>query len=360
MRNKILIILLVLSNYGALSQTRSYLTKFNSVLGAEYSIGYSKKRIDSKSKRNNAHHFLEIGYFINANNLLGNKDISYKIIQNIIRSSTKKNGEYTWIVTDISPNDRNFSQKGKEFMLFEGYMFRYIAEFQYLYPEKVLDNPTFVKDIFFKWYERSKRSHKDVSSLFGLRLHIGSHWATVASYLTKLDPENASLYNAVLSEFDSQLRKSLELLKINGEECYIWNSTYPDKFVNNLRKRNIKPQVQDVSHGNHIIQYVLDSYSLGLGTWGKKDLERFRNTLKYIIWRNKEKPSDFVDGTFSNGSHTGWKQSDGWMKLMVFFNDKELYNIYNNYYSRNSEKISKHFPDIQYFAEMAQFEKNAR
>src|SRR5699024_6634937 len=236
------------------SQTQDYLFKFNDVLNAKYSIGYSKKRIDSKSKRNNAHHFLEIGYFINANNLLGNKDISYEIIQNIIKSSTKKNGEYSWIVTDISPNDRNFSQKGKEFMLFEGYMFRYIAEFQYLYPNKILEDPSFVKEIFFKWYEKSNNSHGDASSLFGLRLHIESHWATVASYLTKLDPENASIYKGVIRKFDDQLRKSLKLIKINGKECYIWNSTYPDKFVNNLRKRNIEPRVQDVSHGNHIVK----------------------------------------------------------------------------------------------------------
>src|SRR5699024_6709323 len=153
MRNNILIFLFLTLSYGAFSQTTNYLNEFNNVLNAEYSIGYSKKRIASKSIRNNAHHFLEIGYFINANNLLGNKDISYEIIQNIIRSSIKKNGEYNWIVTAISPNDRNFSQKGKEFMLFEGYMFRYIAEFQYLYPEKTLENPSFVKENFLKWYE---------------------------------------------------------------------------------------------------------------------------------------------------------------------------------------------------------------
>lgn len=356
MKSKILILFCFFS-LKICSQSLDYGSEFSKVFEADYSVGYSEKRISAKSKRNNAHHFLEIGYFINANNIMGNKENSYEIIQNIINSVPQN--QYKWIVTSISRNDRNYGQKGKEFMLFEGYMFRYIAEFQYRFPDMALKDPNFVRNVFSKWYKESQGRHGDASSLYGLRLHIGSHWATVASYLSKMDPENQQMYKTFIDTYDAQLKKSLKIIEVNGKECYVWNSTYADSFVNNLKNRKKEIHVQDVSHGNHVVQYVIDSYELGSDTWTKRDLELFANTLKEIIWKDKSRPSDYVDGTFSDGgSKTGWKQSDGWMKLMLVLGDSELFDIYDAYYRANTKQVNTNYPNIQYFAIMALYQQN--
>jgi len=360
MRNKtnILFIIIVLFGLNVNGQSIDYLDEFNKVLNSNYSTGYSEKRINAKSKSGNAIFFLETNYFINANNIQGNKEVSRKIIQNIIDSSSiDAENRYTWLVTDVSPENKNFSQKGKEFLLYEGYVFRYIAEFQYRYPEATLSDKHFVKKVFFKWKKRSSMNHGDMSSLYGVRFHIGSHWATVATYLTKTDSENKELYQSFIDEYDKQLKKSLKVVKIDGAECYVWNSTYQEKYTNLLNRRSNEDYIiQDVSHGNHIVQYVIDSYNLGSDVWKKKDLERFANTLKYIIWKDKNKPADRVDGSFSNAM--GWKQSDGWMKLMVILNDKELFEIYDSFYKNNSNKVDKFYPNLQYFANMAIYQKN--
>lgn len=343
----------------ASAQQVSYLSQLNKTLKSEYSTDYSEKRISSKSKRANSIFFLEIGYFINSNNIVGNKDISYDIIENIIQSSPKNGNQYKWTVKDVSSTSQNYSQKGKEFMLYEGYMFRYIAEFQYKYPDKKLSDPDFVKDTFFKWYNQSKKQFGDASTLYGQRLHIGSHWATVAAYLSKIDSKNKKQYSSFVDAYDKQLKKALKIVNVNGKECYTWNATYSESFTNLLKKKKKETLVQDVSHGNHVVQYVIDSYNLGSDMWTKKDLERFANTLKYLIWKNESAPSDLVDGTSSKDKHakgTGWKQSDGWMKLMVALNDKKLYEIYDAFYKKESSKVNKFYPNIQYFAVMSLYQ----
>src|SRR5690554_907842 len=360
MRYKIISVILILLIRGkSYSQDIDYLSEFNKVLNSEYSVGYSKKRIESKSKRGNSINFLELGYYINSNNIILNKDNSYVVIQNIISSSLRSSDLYKWIVTSVSESHSNYSEKGKEFMLYEGYLFRYIAEFQYYFPNIPLKDFYFSKKNFNKWYDRSIARHNDASSLFGLRLHIGSHWATIALYLIELDPQNKELYKSFIDKYDSQLKKSLEIIKVDNNECYVWNSTYPEKFVNNLKNRNIGEIVQDVSHGSHIVQYVIDSYKLGSEVWTETDLRRFANTLKYIIWQDRLNPSDNVDGTYKTGiSTSGWKQSDGWMKLINVLNDKELFDIYDAFYKNNINNINKNYPYIQFFANMAIFQSN--
>lgn len=348
---------LVISITKGYSQKINYKAEFDNVLHSEYSVGYSYNRILAKAHRNNSHHFLEIGYFINANNILGNTEISFEIIQSLIKSAKKSNdGYYRWNAK-INSNDRNYSQNGKEFMLFEGYLFRYIAEFMYYNQQLVFEDPQFIRNVFLKWYSHSIELHEDNSSFYGLRLHIGSHWATVAMYLTKLDPANISIYESYLNQYNKQLRESLNVVMYNNIECYVWNSTYISNPVNNIKNRNIKPQVQDVSHGNHIVQYVFDAYRLDIGGWTEKDLLRFLNTLKEVIWNDEKKPSDYVDGSYNHSNiKTGWKQSDGWMKLMLHFKNYALYEHYDSYYSNNKKKVNTHYPNIQYFAIMAKFD----
>ncbi len=337
------------------AQKANYLKKFESVLASDYSIDYSTSRIVSKSKTGNAIHFFELGYFINSNTILENFNYNDDVINNILSKAHKGIAEYEWIVTDVSKQSQNYSMKGKEFILYEGYLFRYIAEYLYKNPNSKVSDKDLVKKTFFKWYNKSLTENGDASLLYGIRLHMGSHWATVALYLTKLDPENISIYKKFIDEYNLQLKNNLKLIPVEKKHCYIWNSTYSNAFSNILKKRKKEVVVQDVSHGNHVVQYVIDSYNLEYGFWSKEDLNFFKNTLTSLIWKNKNKPADFVDGSFSKSNGMGWKQSDGWMKLMNVLKDKELYVIYNDYYKTNGTKIDKFYPNIQFYANMHTF-----
>lgn len=339
------------------SQNINYKTKFDSVICDNYYTDYSIKRIMAKSKGGNAIHFFELSYFVNANTMVNNFAYNDQVIQNIINSADYENNSYKWIVTDVDSKSQNYIMKGKEFILYEGYLFRYIAEYLYKNPNSRISDRNIVKKTFFKWYNKSVKENGDASLLYGIRLHMGTHWATVASYLLKSDPENAKIYSDFIDMFNRQLRHNLKIVNINGESCYIWNSSYDEAFSNILKVRKKETVIQDVSHGNHIIQYVIDSYSLGYKYWTTTDLRCFSSTLKNIIWKNPEIPTDNVDGTFSPPS-MGWKQSDGWMKLMNVNHDITLYNIYNSYYRKNANKIDKFYPNIQFYANMQVFLKN--
>lgn len=359
MKNTVIIFCLVLF-FGDLYGQTNYRQKYNETL-LNSKVDGNIGSIKMLSLNKNVLAFMEIGYFINGHNISANYAHIDGVINNVISVGKEKRGtNYKWIVTKVAPSNGNYSMKGKEFILFEGYLFRYIAQYQYLNPTNKISDPDFVKNIFLKWYNRSMEQNGDASTLYGIRLHMGSHWATVAAYLTKLDPKNQALYKSFVSIYDEQLKKSLKVVIHEGKECYVWNSTYKDGFTNVLKKRKKEVAIQDVSHGNHIVQYVVDAYNLGFDSWTKKDLERFANTLKYLIWNNKSKPSDYVDGTYSNTSGIkgmGWKQSDGWMKLMVVLKDRELFTIYDNFYKKNSSKINKFYPNLQYFANMALYQK---
>ncbi|MDM1527396.1 hypothetical protein HX091_15880 [Myroides odoratimimus] len=315
----------------------------------------------AKSISGNSSFFLELGYFINTMTL--NKDFITNdlIINNIISSSTIYQGTNLWRILEISDKSVNHNLKGKEFMLFEGYLMRYISQYLYINKESnVIDKKIAIKT-FFKWYYRSVEMYGDASLLFGSRLHMASHWATIAVYSLDIANEKEKVVlEDFIKEFDLQVRDNLKTVYVNEHECYIWNSTYYSQFTKLLKERKKDIKLQDVSHGNHIIQYVLDCYELGLKSWLIDDLRVFRNTLKYIIWQNPNRAKDFLYYSDNRELGTGWKQSDGWMKLMIVLKDNELYDIYNSFYKNNSIKIDKNYPNIQFYINMVKFRENSK
>src|SRR5690606_16935261 len=136
-------------------------------------------------------------------------------------------------------------------------------------------------------------------------------------------------------------------------EYYAWNSNYPDRFTKSLKANLHNPShIQDVTHGNHELNYIITAVNLQTGTWNKKDLERFSNTIKYSVWNeNSLSFSDYVDGTNSSSKelkNTGWKQSDGWMKLIDY--DPDLLHIYSEYFQKNTKMIQHSSLGLQYIA----------
>lgn len=333
----------------------------NSITSIQSDYYYGKMYKNAES--GNAMRFLEVGYFVNSINEFykrtGNTQYLYhnkNIIQKLRNSSQTLAKGNKWIVNFARKSDTNYGMLNKEFILYEGYLFRYLA--QYIYITKQIgqeysEGLQFVKENYEKWAERNITKYGDMGEMYGLRLHMGSHWATVALYLYKITGE--SKYKDFYDSFNKQLKLALKTTVIKGSTCYIWNSTYPTRFNNLLNQKNRKYPIekQDVSHGNHIVQFIIDSYQCKMGGWNINDVTKMCNTLKFIIWANPSNPSDNVDGSINNSKllhNTGWKQTDGWMKLIQF--DSNLRSIYDEYYRDNDFKVNKFNPFPQFYVNM--------
>lgn len=350
------------------------------VVGQEYNKEYFKRKYDTiisgnsepslnrmieYTNSNNSYHFMALGYFFNANNLMykETKDTKYlnynlEVLNSLIFDKNSK-GNYVlnkWPIK-VAQKHMSASYNDQESLVYEGYFFRYLAEFydiiisQDLFGDRQQEIKQALEYAFNKWSEPSMKNFGDYSSVQHLRLHIGSHWATVAMYLNKHTKKKE--YLAFYTAFNSQVKKALKRQSKSGNICYVWNSTYPERFNLALRRRSsYDPVLQDVSHGNHVVQFILDSYNLGYGRWGKNDIQYLSNTVKYLLWQPKTKSfADMVDGTRSIDKTfvgEGWKQSDGWMKLVFF--DNSLKDIYQAFYKENEERITSKFQSLQTLA----------
>jgi len=365
-----------------MSQDINFSSKFNSVLnsGKYYN---SKINIRSYSKGGNAQNFLLLGYYLNSNDIMfkSTGNISYLKNNEEVINAIKKSGlqvdenvskkEYKW-QAKIKSGQSNYSMNNQEFMLYEGYILRYIAEYYFLLKKNqnklnLVADVDFLRTNFFKWYDFSLSNYDDDSSLQSLRTHMGSHWATLAMYLYLLDnnEKNKTIYKSVYTRFSNSLAKNLKLVDMQNEKGYVWNSTWDTPFTNYLvdkrKLRKERSEIQDVSHGNHIVQFIIDSYELGLNSWTLKDIQYFSNTLKLKIWNASSLTfSDNVDGSPLIGKYkgSGWKQSDGWMKLMMY--DQDLYPIYKRFYLKNARIIDGSSLNLQFYSNFVEFETKYR
>ncbi|WP_334126839.1 hypothetical protein, partial [Empedobacter brevis] len=202
---------------------------------------------------------------------------------------------------------------------------------------------------FKKWKDRSFEKYDDYSLLFHQRLHTGANWGIVAMYLKKYDNKNSKMYSTYINQFDDQLEKALILKTEGGKKYYTWNSTYPEKFCKGLIKiKNYKPVIQDVSHGNHVVLYLLKAKELNNTNWKDFNFTYLSNTLKLKILKD-DYISDNVDGTNTNDknlSGSGWKISDGWLKLI--YKDKTLSPLFQSSLSNYQNKINGSFLESQF------------
>lgn len=354
------------------SLSKNYGQNFN----AKY-LNNIKKASETAGKRassGNSYYFMEISNYINANNIMysSTKNKQYlnynsniiKQIYNTGKVGNKGNSTTPKWVAKFNANSNHHDKhlNNQEVPLYEGYLSRYIAEYCYLLKENGLSNTSefrnsldLVKGTFDKWFKKSLESKKDLSLLFRSRIHMGAQWASTALYLYKLT--NEAEYLNFINDFNSQLRVNLKVKNVNGNNCYIWNSTYDKSQVKGVQRSFSLSQVQDVSHGNHVVQYIIDSYKLKLGQWQMSDLNKLANTFKYLIWNPTSKTfSDNVDGSNSVESGikgSGWKTSDGWLKLIEY--DKELGVIYTKFYNKNPKLIDNSFLNLQTYSVLSSF-----
>lgn len=342
--------------------------KFQNVIESEDNYNTLDKLL-RRSRNNNVLNFMELSYSFNANTLMytKTKDIKYieignELVSNVFNVKENKNRFDSKKWRFSSTTSRHAHLVGKEVFLFEGYLLRYIAEYLFVTKDIQKDSYLFksalenLESRFIYWHKESQKKFKDNSDLLGVRVHMGAQKASLALFLYKMSnsEQNRNIYKSFYDEYNKGLKQNLRIVKENNYECYIWNSTWDNAIANqvsDLKRNNKYPtKIQDVSHGNHVIQFMIDSYILEEGAWDKRDLERVVNTLKFKI-SNDGGFADNVDGSASKDSsvkNTGWKQSDGWMKLIKY--DKALVKIYESFYDSNKSKIDNSMWNLQFYA----------
>lgn len=293
-------------------------------------------------------------------NLIDNLIKSSRVSKSISKSVYKqKDGYRGWIVS--SANKQNKATIKKETPLFESYSFFYVTEFLYLLKEsgwidqsetnKLWWDTTvrFIEEnVWTKWRTRSYNANKVYNGTFlRNRTHMGAHWAGIALYLYEItNRDDIKIQTtSLIQQYDKLLKRNLKLR--NGG--YVWNSTYDDVYGTDAKYSNVDI-IQDVSHGNHVISYVVAAHELGNKNWSEKDIFRFCKTITEIVY-NKDKNLFFdnVDGS-NDKSRPGWGNfiADGWIKLAEY--DPEVYVIMRRF--QNSGMLRKYAQEFQFKAYM--------
>lgn len=266
-------------------------------------------------------------------NVIGSAEVSSAIPGNIYKI---KDDYLGWI---SKTPDRAYNNEAQ---LFESYIFQYIVKCLYqlkesgwvsISPERTqwYNNVLFFteKNIWEKWMSRSIRQSGLPYRIFlGIRTHMAAHWAGIALVLEQLsqNSEIKKQCRELYTAYDTLLKRNLQPNPAHPT-AYLWNCTWDDNDNIQARKDS-KAIIQDVSHGNHVISYIITALEMGSPNWTREDINKFINTVKYVIYdRQKHIFSDLVDGTPSLITPgRGNFQADGWLKLGRY--DRDLQNLY--------------------------------
>lgn len=344
-------------------QTNLWQRKFDSALYYQDNVN-NLKNLLYNSKKGNSFLFMNLSYPVDglltmfkATNDKRYLEICHSIIKNVINSSdsVRIGHENVFIWKADSTDQRNKNVEGKEVILFEGYLIRYFAEYCYIL--STIDNGfkegfefdkihAFVVDEFLKWYYRSIQQFGNASLLETTRTHMGSHWAAIANYLYQIenDKKRKGIFFNVFTKYNEALKKNLKIkTQGSGNQYYVWNSTWDSS----VKSGSV---VQDISHGNQVVRYILDCYEIDSTFWKRADIDRFIKTLKLKILSSTNLP-DNVDGSSSNDRYlinSGWRLSDGWMRLMFY--DKTLFNDFLTLYLRKKQMINRSSFNLEFYS----------
>jgi hypothetical protein len=282
------------------------------------------------------------------NNIINSSEISKDIPNN---QYSRKDHYKGWV------SRKDNVTKNLEEVEYEGYLFSYIIQFMYIlkdngwvhksHKNKHWWNQTLAfieKNIWEKWYDRSKRIyHKPYREFLRVRTHMGARWAAFAIYLHVItsNPDIKKHTETLVKQYNLLLKRNL---KVVGDR-YVWHSTY-DNVAGTDAGGSSKNNVQDVSHGNHVISYIVAAYELGNPDWNLDDIHKLCNTLKYIYDKSSNSFADNVDGSSGNGR--GNFVEDGWIKLGRY-NDK-VQDIFERF--QKSHTCKRYNPGLEYLANL--------
>lgn len=260
----------------------------------------------------------------------------------------------------------NLGRHLEEYPLYESYLFRYLAKAVYLIKnsktaqknssllarsQKILD---FIEtNGWEKWKVRGdKVSPNCYKFLFRGRTHMASHWAMVALYLRELTTSGSKKeeYTKFLNLYNQQLRLNF---RVTPENAYVWNMTWDTNWPTgtNCNAPDKEPIIQDASHGNHVVTYIIESFEMGSGFWAERDIQRLCNTAKFLLFdsSNQRFYGDLNQKFISNMSN-GIRLSDGFVKLSRY--DEKLFDIINNVTAMSYKSSDFNFYEAQFVAEL--------
>lgn len=292
-----------------------------------------------------------------SNNVINKAAVTKDISGDIFRFKDKYKG---WI---MEVGDTSSGIYHNETVLSEIYFFQYVArllkdihdrpyllkqkEYQIFYKKTLAFIET---DIWEKWESRGIRYGNRYFYLLLGRTHMASHWAYIAAelYFLTSNESSKSDYLKLVELYNYNLEKNF-----NKYGRYIsWDQTWREGW-NGKENSRTDAIVQDVSHANLIVSYIVEAYNLGL--WKDKDaIQRLINTLKDKLWDPQDCLfRDNLDGTMftnENEGSVGSFQADGFVKLTRF--DSSLFPIYEQFISC-SPLIKRWYQYGQLFANLA-------
>lgn len=329
-----------------------------------------EKRVERLSCSGNAYNLMSLRAYLGANNVVlkeqndkGVIEYQVSIIENLINSAEESRD----IENNKSPyNDefmgwtskRDNSTYNLEVPLYESYAFFYIAQFLYLshttdwYKNSKQNQRrwetmlSFVEThVWTKWYERSNpvKGNHYWYFLRG-RTHMGSHWAGIAMYLNQLthNEQIKEQTKSLIQQYDTLLKRNLK----PAGRAYVWNATYDD--VTNTDASKAKENIiQDGSHGNHVVSYIIAAYELRNPNWTLKDVNRLAYTLVDLMYDETTNSFyDNVDGS-NHKNRPGWGNfvGDGWVKLATYNEEAKKVLLQFN---ENTNKLGKYNQEVQF------------
>ena len=335
-----------------------------------------EKSIDLSSS-GNTHDLMPLRAYLGANNALVSvtpdwEVIAYqrKLIDNIINTARVSEN----IPNNMSPYHDEYkgwistskkSTYNEEVILYEGYSFLYIAQFLFLLQENHWINLSpensdwwqktvsfLEQNIWTKWLNRSKIINKNNYRYFLRgRTYMASHWAGIAMYLKKMTADSLIKKECekLQQQYDLLLKRNLKPNPAYPAAFY-WNATY-DNADGTDAVGTRSGIVQDVSHGNHVISYIVAAYKMGDKNWLPEDIDKLCNTVKLVLY-NKEDNSfhDNVDGS-TDPSRAGWGNfvADGWVKLADY--DTAVQAIFKNF-EASGKMLKKYNQELQFKANL--------
>lgn len=228
-------------------------------------------------------------------------------------------------------------EEGQEVPLYESYMWRYVTEtLRVIRQTPGLYDDSKYKDqydsllaftevnIFEKWYSRG------TENIYRSRTHMASHWAYIATDLGIIGTyePNMPLYTEVRDKINQDLRGQIIPNPVDAS-AYFWNSVWG----------SYDRPGQDVSHGNNVISYMVESHDKDPEVyWNDDDITGLINLLMKVLWNQSYDTTnfaDYFDGTYEQDPDnkvggTGCFQYDGFIKLGRY--EEKVQGIYENYY----------------------------
>jgi hypothetical protein len=174
---------------------------------------------------------------------------------------------------------------------------------------------------------------------------MAAHWAFIATDLALIGtyaPMKKN-YTKVRDKINEDLRKQIIPNAVDAT-AYYWNAEWEFYF----------PPGQDVSHGNNVVSYIVESHDNdSKGGWKDGDITGLINLLMKVVWNGKVEPdkmkfADYFNGTYGPG--TGSLQGEGFVKLGRY--NKDVQYIYQEYPDSgmfNRDKLVGARSQTQYF-----------